>query len=256
MKYLFKNFKNSIDFFLRKKLKFSRKNYMELNEPKDALFNSDSIIEKEKYLLDKYSLHEFKNKSTKINYCENLYLLDLLDKFLEIDCRNSIKILDIGSKNWAYAYSEHSFFRKHCSDFKLDGIEIDKNRLYRNLYTRGEVAKYHIKNLEKCKYIEGDFLEHEEIYDYIIWILPFMVSEPHLNWGLPLKNFNPEDMLKHAVDSLNKNGKMFIINQSEAEYKIQKELYKKLDINYSDIGLIKSEFYKFKFDRYLTIANN
>ena len=130
---VFENIKNSIDFFIRSKTKFSRKNFVEKDEK--LLFR---------------------------NYLENLYTYDIA------------KILDIGSKNWFYAKGEYSFFKSFVQTPCLDGVEIDAFRLYSNLYSRYESAKFYTKNLKNTNYIAGDLLSISDTYDYIIWFLPFV----------------------------------------------------------------------------------
>lgn len=253
MKYFYQNFKNLIDFYLRQNIKLSRKDYYEKNEPKEGSLTSQEGIEKEKYLIEKYGLEPLKNSTTKINYLENLYTIDLLDQYLNVKYKENKSVLDIGSKNWFYAKGEYFFFKKYCENLNLDGIELDANRLYSNFYSREEVAKFHIKNLSGANYIAGDFLKYNKKYDYIIWILPFIKKYPHLKWGLPLEYFKPNEMLKHAYDSLNEGGQMLIINQGKEEFEIQKQLLKIASINYQAVGKIESIFSNYKIDRYLVM---
>jgi len=284
MKHFFENLKNNIDFFLRQRLAFSRKNYSEANEYKEGLFQ-DETLEREKFLTDKYDLDYLKSNSTRQNYLENLYLIDILDKylapycpppeFLELVPRSEIlsspsrgevispnlstihpfalSTIDIGCKNWFYAKGEYFFFKKYCKNLKLDGIEIDANRLYTNFYSRKEVAKFYTKGLENVNYIEGDFLNHNAEYAYMIWILPFVVEEPLLKWGLPLKYFRPEEMLRKAYDSLKNDGSMVILNQGKAEHEAQIKLCEKLNISYTTFGEVKSEFLHYNIERHLMI---
>lgn len=264
MKYFFQNIKNNIDFFLRQHLKLSRKNYFEENESKEGLFIAREILEKEKYLYEKYNLDYLKKNSTRQNYLENLYTIDLLDRYFPPHPQplshkerggkndfylNTLNVLDLGCKNWFYFKAEYSFFKKHCKNLFLDGIEIDGNRLYSNLYSRAEVAKFHINNL-RGKYIIGDFLQHNKMYDCIIWILPFVFEEPLIKWGLPIKYFQPSKMLLHAYNSLKPNGTIFIMNQGEEEYEAQKSLCEKLNISYIPLGEIQSNFMNYKNQRY------
>lgn len=250
MKDCFKNLKNNIDFFLRKKITFSRKNYRLSNEEKPAL------REREKYLIEKYKVEQFRCNSSLQNYSENLHTLDLLDKYLEPSFENKLKVLDVGSKNWFYAQAENLFFKKYCQELILKGIELDCNRLDTHFYSRFEIAKYHIKNLENAELICGDFLEHNEKYDYIIWILPFVFESPHLKWGLPLKHFKPKEMLKHAVSLLNEEGQIFILNQGKEEFAEQIKLCKELHLEFSSVGMVQSEFFNYSHERYLTIIKN
>lgn len=252
MKYLLNSFKNKIDFFIRQKLKFSRKNYNEKPESKIDLFSGVSS-NKEQELLNKYELDGLKNNSTKLNYLENLYFIDILDKYLNVDFKTDLKILDIGCKNWSVSKAEYFFFKKYCEKLLLDGIELDASRLNTNLYSRQEVAKFHIKALENTRFIAGDFLCHNEKYDYMIWGLPFVSEYPLIKWGLPGRYFKPTEMLQHAYAFLNPEGKIFIVNQGENEYKTQKELCEKVGLKYNDIGHIQSEFNLYKKPRYIII---
>lgn len=253
MKFFLQNIKNGIDFFLRNKFVFSRKDYIEKNENKEGLFVSQIKQEKENYLFYKYNLEYLKNNSTKQNYLENLYTLDLLDKNIEPIYKDKLRVLDIGCKNWFYAKGEYFFFKKFCAELELDGIELDATRLYSNFYTRGEVAKFHIKNLKEVRYISKDFLMHEEHYNYIIWFLPFIFEEPLLKWGLPLKYFEPQRMLKHAFDLLLPGGKILIINQGYVEFGEQKKLCKKLNIKCTPFGEVENMFLEYNKNQFLTI---
>jgi len=213
--------RNNIDFAIRNFTKFSRKNFVET----DA-----SLIER--------------------NIQENLYTTDILEQGFKKQSLKKTFILDIGSKNWFYAKGEYNFFKSFCDDFELDGVELDAFRLYSNFYTRYEVAKYYIKDLKNTNYIAGNLLDMNKKYDYIIWILPFVLAEPHKMWGLPKNLFYPEDLVRHAYSLLNKNGQMLIINQGEVEADRQKQLLEKLSISYKFLGEITSEYFEYKNQRY------
>lgn len=255
MKYFVKNLKNNFDFFLREHLAFSRKNYFIQNEPKEGLFADNKLIEREKTLVEKYSIEHLKSNSTTQNYCENLYTLDILDRYFTINFQENLRALDIGSKNWFYVQGEYFFFKKHSKNLKLTGIELDANRLYTNLYTRKELAKFYTQGLEECEYIHSDFLKHNSKYNCIIWFLPFVVDYPLLKWGLPSKYFQPKDMLKHAYESLEPGGMIFVVNQGEMEYNIQNQLCNALKINFQPLGKIESDFLKYEIDRYAILIS-
>lgn len=251
------NLKNNIDFFLRQRFSFSRKNYFEQNEDKEGLFEGE-ITERENFLVEKYDLANLKSNSTRQNYCENLYLVDILDRYLAPNLStvrpfDHSTVLDIGCKNWSYAKGEYAFFKKYCVNLQLDGIEIDTNRVYSNFYSRKEVAKFYTKEIN-ANYIEGDFLNHKGEYDFIIWILPFVVENPLVKWGLPLRYFKPEQMLKKAYDSLKEGGSMLIFNQGQVEHEAQIELCKKLQIKYTTFGEVKSDFLPYNIERQLLIV--
>lgn len=244
MKYLH-DIKNKFDFFLREHFTFSRKNYFEKNEPKENLFSDKQTEEREEFLLEKFDFELFKSNSTIQNYLDNLYMLDLFDKYLKVDFKDELSVLEIGCKNWFLVKAQYFFFKKYCKTLKLTGIELDANRLYTNFYSRSEVAQFYSKDLPNTKYTAGDFLKHNGQYDYIIWILPFVFEEPLLKWGLPLSYFKPEQMLKKAYESLNEGGKVFIINQGAIEYEEQKRLCNSLNIVFEELGEVKSEFFDY-----------
>ena len=218
---MLEDIKNGIDFYIRSKTRFSRKNFVEKNE---------NLIER--------------------NRMENLYTKSVLESGFEKRVFSSVKVLDIGCKNWFYAKGEYEFFNSFCDEIFLDGVEIDAYRLYSNFYSRYEVAKYYTKGLKNTNYIVGNLLDLEGKYDYIIWFLPFVLVEPHQYWGLPKKYFYPEKLLEHAFNLLAENGEMLIINQGIEESKVQKDLLNKLGIKYTDLDEIKNEFFEYKYKRY------
>lgn len=218
---MFENFKNSIDFYLRNKIKFSRKNF----------------IEKNKKLIER-------------NIQENLYTEDILSQaFQKID-KTDVQILDIGTKNWFYAKGEHNFFNKLYENFSIDGIELDAYRIYSNFYNRLEVAKYHTKNLENMNYIAGNLLDINKKYDYIIWFLPFVKPKAHMLWGLPLKYFYPEKLFLHAYNLLQKNGQMLIVNQGKEEACVQEKMLNSFNIKYEKLNELNSVHFKYQNTRF------
>ena len=218
---MFEDLKNSFDFFVRSKTRFSRKNFVDKNQ---------ELIER--------------------NRLENLYTEDLLSCFFSNLDKNGVSLLDIGCKNWFYAKGEFDFLKKRYAKFTMDGVELDAYRFYSNFYSRLEVAKYYTKGLENTNYIVANLLELDKKYDYITWFLPFVVIQPHVFWGLPKKYFYPPKMLAHAYSLLNKNGEMLIINQTELEANVQRELLEELKIPYEFLGEIKSEYFQYSYPRY------
>jgi len=252
MKWFF-DLRNNIDFFIREKTKFSKKNYNEIPQNVEDVFE-DGVLLRLEELCAKYNVNKISVGTTIQNYKENLYILDILDKYFEIEPKDKLKVLDIGCKNWFYAKGEHAFFEKYSKKLELKGIEIDAHRLYSNFYSRVEVAKFYIKNLKSTEYLSKDFLKYDEKMDYMVWFLPFVKENPHISWGLPLMYFSPKQMLWHAYFSLNKGGRIFIVNQGEDEYRIQKDLLAECAIPYIEIGQIDSEFLCYNNKRYALVV--
>ena len=251
MNNFYADFRNNFDFFLRNRIKISRKHYEEIPVNLNCIFENEEEKNLYNNLKQKYDLSTL-YKYNDINFLINLYFLDIFDKYISPG-KGNISVLDIGSKNWNYAGSEYIFFRRYADKLILNGIELDAYRLCTNLYNRFEIAKFYISDFENTNYIAGDFMNHNLQYDYIIWILPFITEYPHIRWGLPLKYFKPEQMLKKAYELLNNNGQIFIINQGENEYDIQKELINKLNLNCECAGEINNVFNPFKNRRFCTI---
>ena len=218
---MFEDFKNNIDFFIRTKTKFSRENFVEKSQ-----------------------------KKLMRNYLENLYTYDVLEQYLSKRPKQQLNILDIGCKNWFYANGENAFFKSFCETVNLYGVEIDAYRLYSNFYSRYETAKFYTKKIQNATYLATNLLNVNQKFDYMIWILPFVIRETHKMWGLPEKYFYPEILLKHAYSLLNEDGEMLIINQGLEEAQIQKELLNKLGIKYTEKGIVKSSFFEYKNDRF------
>lgn len=218
---MFEDLRNTIDFFIRNKTKFSRKNFVETNI---------DLLERNKK--------------------ENSYTKDILFKYIDKTSRTSLRALDIGCKNWFYAKGEYEFFKSISDNVILDGVELDAYRLYSNFYSRYEVAKFYTKDLQGVNYIAGNLLDLEEKYDYITWFLPFVLIKPLMYWGLPKKYFCPEKLLEKAYSLLNDGGEMLIINQGEEEACAQKKLFDKLGVLYEELGEVKSEFFEYKNQRY------
>lgn len=250
MRYFFDDLKNSFDFFLRSNLTFSRKNYSENSCNIDEFDLPAAQNEVYSYLKQRYNLSLFDGLNSR-NYFENLYFLCVFDKYFSKREKTEISVLDIGSKNWSYVRSQYLFFKSHSKNLVLNGIELDAYRLCSNFYNRYEIAQFYKKDLPGVNYFIGDFMEHSQKYDYIIWILPFITKYPLIKWGLPLKYFKPEEMLLHAYDLLKPDGEILIINQGEKEAKVQKELFCKTGISACVIPeKLEDVFYLFRNTRY------
>jgi len=247
MVYFLDNLRNNFDFFLRNPL--SRKNYYEKAENLNDVFENDEEINFYNVIKEKYG-SELSENTTKRRFLEDIYFLNIFDKYISKRKKNNISILDVGSKNWSYVKSEYIFFNSFCKNIILNGIELDAYRLSYNFYTRYEIAKFYIKDLNNTNYIAGNFLHQNIKYDYIVWILPFITKYPFVKWGLPLRYFKPLEMLNHAYNLLNQSGELIIINQGEEEYEIQQNLCKKLNILPILYGEQDDRFGLFKNKRY------
>lgn len=251
MIYILENIRNNFNFFLRNLITVSRKNYSEKPQDLSGIFENKEQENFYNILKNKYGSLLSQNTTCR-NFLLNIYYLNVFDKYFSEKEKDNISILDIGSKNWEYVKSEYVFFKSFSERVTLNGIELDGFRMCSNLYSRYEIAKFYTKDLPNTNYIQGDFLKHNQKYDYIIWILPFITKTPLVKWGLPLKYFKPPEMLFHAYNLLNDDGELLIINQGEEEYSIQQELIQKTLPNskYFPLGEVEDGFGVFKNKRF------
>lgn len=263
MFYFLKKPINKITYPVRKILKFSREIKKLRNQSKQGIFNNTKIQQKEEIFRKKYALQQLYNNSIILTYKENLYILQLLEdvfrKFNYTFNKETLNILDIGSKNFSYATALYKYFNYRNKSQKgsifLDGIELDAYRIMADFHSRYDYAQYHIKDLANTRFLVKDFLKHEEKkYDCITWFLPFVIRKPLINWGLPMKYYQPEKMLEHAYKLLENEGIILIVNQSGIEKDKQAELLNTLGIKFTEFEApYTNQFSPFSYDRYITV---
>jgi len=260
---LIKNLINTLFFNIRNKLAFSRPIKRLPNENKELIFSDQTIKNKAQNILEAYNLTDIYNNSSKLHYKEILYTIKLLEDVFEnteiLAELNQATILDIGSKNFSYANALHSFFSYYKTNTKrdvyLDGIEIDPFRIMADFHSRYDYAMYYIKNLPNTNYLTGDFLELAcKNYDVITWFLPFLITEPLIRWGLPVKYLKPEIMFQKAYDLLNPKGVMLVVNQFEKEKNIQLKMITGLGLNYIEIKKPYTNIFSpYQLERYIIL---
>lgn len=194
-------------------------------------------------LNEKYDLSSWKDVCSRIEWLDNLYLLDVCDHYLD-NLQSEIS-LDIGSKNWGYLPALTSF-----TNTPWHGVELDAFRRYWNLSSRKDHAEYMMKICSQCKYFPDSLTNIHGEYSFITWFLPFVKPEPLRYWGLPDSFFEPEKLLTHAWQLLMSGGIILIINQGEEEAGTQKTLFKNAGIEACYLGEITSIFSTYKQPRF------
>jgi hypothetical protein len=259
-----KNLLNTLTFWIRNKIALKRPIKSIYNQDKSDLFGKETALE-EKKLIQTYHLQDLYDNSTITTYKENLYTVKLLEDSLsnqEIDWNKSeLKVLDIGSKNFSYATGINNFFgyfnniQNIKREIYLDGVEVDPYRIMIDLHSRYDYARYHIKKLGNTRYLTLDFLEFpQKGYDFITWFLPFIVKEPLIRWGIPMKYLKPVDMLTHAFSLLATGGIMLVVNQLETEKNIQLKIIRQLGLNYSVVEKpYNNNFSPYRLERHITL---
>lgn len=195
-------------------------------------------------LLQRYRLTDWPRLCVAIEYRENLTLLDLLDQHVPRATTNQ-RGLDIGCRNFSYLPALSAF-----SAGAWDGVELDAHARYWNGFTRRAYGEWMARQRSNCHYIAGSLLDLHGRYDLVIWLLPFVASRPLELWGLPQRFFQPLQLLRHAHARLQPGGRLFIVNQGEAEAEVQAELFAEAGIEATALGEMRSPFSPFRNQRF------
>lgn len=216
----------------------------------------DNLKEKERALRSNYHFQTVYDKLPNEDYRVNLHTLELLESVFDTKkiSKKRIKAVDVGSKHFNYAPALHHFYSNHWAIEKLTGIEIDAYRRYQDFSSRYDHAHFYIKPLSRAEYHPINFLDFKENYDVVTMFLPFVYQRPLLKWGLPLSEYQPLSLMKHAYDRLNSGGIWIITNQGKSEYERQHHLLKDLEIPFQGLGKFEGVFFPFKHDHYITIV--
>lgn len=231
--------KNTVDFWLRRHLRWQRKGYSETSGNNLFLFASaPELFRQETVLLKNYpALQILQARCEATRYQENLNLLCLLDatqnhlNFEKKAQEATLHCLEIGFKNWSTLPALVIFLAEHWQGpIEITGVEIDLWRVYQDGHSRYDALMFHIEETQKLlsrinrdniriEWQESDIREHQAApYDFILWALPFIFEEPHQAWGLPKRYFNPQACIEHVFSKcLKQGGLMLSSHQGELE---------------------------------------
>ena len=229
-------------------------------------FNSDAPLQAHaQALLRQYpSLAERQTAMSAQRFLENLAYLEWLDEarkaqpdwFPVVSAdSDSLKWLDVGAKNWAYIDALCAFAGQLSSEpLIIEGIELDPHRRYADFTTRQQAARAASKPYPNAQYHGGNVLDWQGQADLITHFLPFVYKDPHLAWGLPLKHFQPERVLRHLLNALTPGGVMLIVNQGEAEAEAQQALLDDVALNepilVKALGQLPAHFIEYRYPRF------
>jgi SAM-dependent methyltransferase len=227
---------NALSFRLRRWIRFEGRPVRLAHEPKEGLFDylperARSLAEaRETQLCARYSLGPLRDRSTRRVYRDNLYVLDVLDRFAahwEPD-GGPLRALDVGSMDFRYAFGLERWLERLAgpAGATLTGLELDVDVLYRDLTTRRGHGLAHARVAgEQVSYVESNFLEYRAgEQDVIFFWFPFVLRYALVRWGLPKELFDPEAMLAHAHSLLKPGGLLVIVNHTEEELHAQVSL--------------------------------
>lgn len=159
--------------------------------------------------------------------------------------------LDIGSKNFDYAYAFRAVQEKGGSGHApLTGIELDGYRVYRDWHSRYDYAMYHAGRT-RSTYIVGDALEEKLPVARIVTLLfPFVFAEPLLLWGLSPRAYRPQNLYERALTLTEPGGMLLITNQGEWEAEESRKLLQSCQDKNADLEIIEVGKMKCRVETY------
>lgn len=166
---------------------------------------------------------------------ENLYLLDVLDRFVAIGPDKTRRGLDVGSKNGSSLPALAAFSR--CP---WDLVEIDAHRRYWDFTTRRAHGEWMARRFAGSRFVAGSVVDLFGKYDLVTWVLPFVRPGPLESWGLPRRLFAPEELLRHVIGRVAPGGTLLVINQGDVERETQAHLFAKIGVSAEDLGRVES----------------
>jgi hypothetical protein len=175
-------------------------------------------------LRSRYRLKALQEASSRLDYGENLAVLEALERALgQENLPSALRVVDVGAKNWSTVCAVERFFRHHGDqnrDVELDGVEIDAHGMYPDFHSRHDYALAYAaqtQNPKACYWAE-DFLQFDRGgYDVVLCMYPFLTRYALLQWGLPLHLFRPERFVERLVQTTRPGGLLVVFNQTDSE---------------------------------------
>lgn len=175
---------------------------------------------------------------------ESLYVLDLLDRLGSRELPPG-RCLDVGSKNGCYLPGLATAVPRGW-----DAVELDAHRRYAWGATRRAYGEAMARRFEGCRFIAGDVSVLEGPWALVTWFLPFVSEAPLAAWGLPLRCFAPEALLRHVLDRLVPGGTLLIVNQGQDEAEAQAALFERIGVRATPLGRLDSVLSPFRRERF------
>ena len=204
--------------------------------------------------------HLCKNSSAK-NYRRNLFYLEMLEHALSEaapEIPQTIHAADIGPSDWFYVQALYAALKWWNSPtgraVQLTGFEADAYKVYSDFLSRYDYARGYMHGLEEVRYIPTKYTRQPGEFDLITMLFPFVFLKDHLVWGLPLRGFNPVELLRDAWASLKSGGVLVIVNQGEAEHLAQRDMLSAEDIQPAAAFQHPSRLYQYDLIRYVLMA--
>jgi hypothetical protein len=158
-----------------------------------------------------------------------LFYADILTRIpLRLDNKHA-RVLDIGSKDFAYAPALGSFLSDRALSFELTGLEMDPYPLYSNFFRRGDLGKYYAQlcNDEfpqgRVNYQGGNWLRYKTCghLQLVTSFFPFLYEDLHSRFGLPSRGYWPVAYYDKAIRA---SEHCLFFHQGEEELLISKKI--------------------------------
>ncbi|MEA4910074.1 MAG: hypothetical protein VB089_20805 [Anaerolineaceae bacterium] len=208
-----------------------------------------------------YHLEEFEHNSSPVNYRENLFYLDLLEKALDRSgavLPQQVVAGDIGPSHWFYVQVLAALLRwwrrPQGRTVALTGYEVDAYRVYGDLHSRYDYALAHMRGLAGVEYLPRGFWPQPGRFHLLTMLFPFVFERDHLAWGLPGKLFRPGELVAAAWASLQPGGVLIVVNQGFEEHRAQGEILAAQGIQAGVEFCQEPLLYAYPLDRFVWVA--
>jgi hypothetical protein len=181
---------------------------------------------------------------TKTEYLGNLYMLDILDRFVPF-AKTGGPALDVGSARWWYLPALKAFRPSHWTGVDLPAVQRAKR--FDNWLAH---AKFMTKAYSEADYRAECITEQKKKFSFITWFLPYLAIDPLLSAGLPEYHFDPAGLFRYVWGLLEADGILLIVNQGLPEARLQEQLFEFEKFYAKKLGLLDSPFKAFHYPRY------
>lgn len=217
---------NPFFYHIRSRLQWRRAGYTIAAPGVTVDFVGEAYTQWER-LYEAYPIKKWADNMDRPLFMRNLLVLDWLDQLRPMlpNQISAFSWLDIGSKNFDYAYAFRAFQEGVSAEQKeLTGIELDGYRVYRDLHSRYDHAAYHAEQTD-ARYVVGDVLDTSlSPADMVSMFFPFVFVKPLLLWGLAIRDYQPQAIYARALALSKPGGWLLILNQGEEEAKASRRL--------------------------------
>jgi hypothetical protein len=259
--------RNAVEHPLRQLIRFQRGAPHFPNESKEDLFAHLPANEQKQAndtaerLHSDFHLQHLCENSSADNYRLNLFYLEMLERALSEaspEIPQTIQAADIGPADWFYAHALYSVLKWWRNPtgrtVRLTGYEADAYRVYSNLFSRYDCAHGYMNGLEDVQYLPRKFTRQPGKFQLVAMLFPFVFLKDHLTWGLPVRRFNPVQLLRDAWASLKPGGVLVVVNQGEAEHVAQRDMLLAEDIRPAAAFQHPSQLHQYDLIRYVLVA--